>query len=169
MEKNNTDPPANNDIEILAEWSIKEFEQHEKSRRWYIIAITAALLLLLFSFLTANFLLAVIIIVTSLIYVLHEGHPPLVVRFAITDEGVFVGKKFYDYDDIKDFAIVYKPSRGIKNLYLNFHNIFQHRLSIPLEDRNPLHIREILLKYLSEDLEQTDPPISEQIAKILKL
>ena len=150
-------------------WEVPEYDKHERTKAWYITASIIAVLLLLYSFWTANFLFAVIIIITSLVIILHDGREPDMVRFSITDEGVVIGRKFYDFDEIKDFAIVYKPKQGVKNLYFEFKNALKHRLSIPLQDMNPLPIRENLLKYLKEDLERTDQPTSEGLAKILKL
>jgi len=161
--------PHNKTKEELIFWTAPEFEKYERTKRWYTVAIAAAALMLLFAFFTANFLFAVIIIVVALIIILHDGREPERVKIAITDEGVTVGKRFFDYDDLKDFSIVYKPRVGVKNLYFEFKNIVRPRLSIPLENMNPLPIREILLKYLPEDLERTDQPISEALARLFKL
>lgn len=150
-------------------WAVPEYEKHERPKSWYIAASIVAVLLLIYSFWTANFLFAVIIIVASLVIILHDGREPDLVRFSITDEGIIIGRKFYDFDEIKDFSIVYKPKQGVKNLYFEFKNSLKHRLSIPLQDKNPLKIREELLKYLKEDLDRTDQPASEGIAKLLKL
>jgi hypothetical protein len=150
-------------------WEVPEYEKHERTKAWYITASIIAVLLLLYSFWTANFLFAVIIIITSLVIILHDGQEPDMVRFSITDEGIIIGRKFYDYDEIKDFSIVYKPRQGVKNLYFEFKSALKHRLSIPLRDMNPLLIRENLLKYLKEDLDRTDQPVSEGIARMLKL
>ena len=150
-------------------WQVPEYEKHERSKSWYVIASIIGILLLIYSFWTANFLFAVIIIITSLIIIIHDGRDPDMVNFNITDEGIIIGRKFYDYDEIKDFAIVYKPKQGVKNLYFEFKNTIKHRLSVPIQDMNPLLIRENLLKYLKEDLERTDQSTSEGIAKVLKL
>lgn len=154
--------------EIIS-WQVPEYDKHERSKSWYVIATIVGILLLIYSFWTANFLFAVIIIITSLVIVIHDGREPDMVNFNITDEGIIIGRKFHDYDEIKDFAIVYKPKQGVKNLYFEFKNSLKHRLSIPLQDMNPLPIRETLLKYLKEDLERTDQSTSEGIAKILKI
>ena len=98
-----------------------------------------------------------------------DGQEPEKVKISITDEGVGVGKKFYDYDDLKDFSIIYKPKYGVKNLYFEFKFWIRPRLTIPLQDMNPLIIRDILLKYLTEDLERTDQPLSEALGKLFKL
>jgi len=150
-------------------WSVPEYEKHSRTKTWYIAASAIAGLLLIYSLWTANFLFAVIVIIAGLVIIIHDGQEPDMARFSITDEGIVIGKKFYDFDEIKNFSIVYKPKQGVKNLYFEFKNALKHRLSIPLQDMNPLPIRENLLKYLDEDLERTNQPLSESIAKLLKL
>jgi len=153
----------------LFAWSVSEYEKHERTKGWYMAAIIVTLLLLFFAFFTYNFLFAVIIIIISLVIILHDGQNPQKVKFIITDEGLIIGRKFYDYDEIKNFSIVYKPRLDAKRLYFEFKNSLKHRLSISLENMNPLPIRETLLEYLEEDLERTDIPLSEALAKFFKL
>jgi len=155
--------------EEMFRWKVDEFEKHVRSKTWYISAISIALIMMLFSFMTANFLFAVIVVISSLVIILHEGRIPDKVTIVITKEGVLIGKRFYDYDDLKNFAIVYKPRMGTKNLYFEFKNMVRQRLSIPLENMDPLPIRENLLKYLPENLDRIDQPLSEQLARIFKL
>lgn len=150
-------------------WKVPEFDKHKREQGWYILASIAAILLIVYAFLSGNFLFAAIIVIGALIIILHDGQEPLMVNFVITDEGLIVGKRFYDYDAIKNFSIVYKPKDNIKNLYFEFKNVIKPRLSIPLKNLNPLPIRENLLKYLAEDLERTDQPLSEALAKMFKL
>lgn len=155
--------------EKIAQWDIPEFEKHERTKSWYTKAISASLLLLVFSFLTANFLFAVIIIIASLIFVLRHGQEPDRIKVILAQEGIIVGRQFYDYDEFKNFAIVHKPSQNVKNLYFEFKSALKQRLSIPLEKMDPLSIRKNLLKYLPEDLERTDIPFSEQLSRLFKL
>lgn len=154
--------------EIIS-WSIPEYDKHKREKNWYIISAIIGLIFLAYSFFSGNFLFAAIIIIGALVIIIHDGQEPIKIDFAITDEGLIVGKKFYDYDIIKDFSVVYKPNQNIKNLYFEFKNVVRPRLSIPLGDMNPLPIRENLLKYLPEDLERTDQPLSEALAKMFKL
>ncbi|MFH0892390.1 MAG: hypothetical protein V1867_06440 [Candidatus Falkowbacteria bacterium] len=150
-------------------WKVDEFVKHDRSRSWYAKAIIIAFLMLLFSFLTSNFLFAIIIIIFTLIIILHHDREPEKVRVSVTDQGIIIGQRFYDYDEMRNFAIVYKPGQDIKNLYFEFKSVVRQRLSIPLESENPLPIRENLLKYLPEDKERTDIPLSELLSKIFKL
>lgn len=153
----------------IINWRVPEYEKHERTKIWYAAVILIGALLLFYSFYTANFLFAVIIIVAALVIIINDGRHPDLVDVILTTEGIMVGRKFYDYDEIKDFSIVYKPNLGVKNLYFEFKSAVRHRLSIPLDDMNPLPIRENLLKYLPEDLERTDQPTSEGLAKLFKL
>ncbi len=150
-------------------WKISEYDKHKREKNWYIIAGIVGVIFLIYSFFSGNFLFAAIIIIGTLVIIIHDGQEPIKVDFSITDEGLVVGKNFYDYDVIKDFSIVYKPRENIKNLYFEFKNTIKPRLSIPLGNMNPLPIRENLLKYLPEDLERTDQPLSEALAKLFKL
>jgi len=162
-------------------WKVPEYDKHERSKNWYKIAIIVFVILIIFSFFSIqfspsfkinfspNFLFTAILVIGALVIIIHDGQEPLQVNFIITDEGVIVGKKFFPYDSIKDFSIVYKPKEKIKNLYFEFKNVVKPRLSIPLLNNNPLPIRENLLKYLPEDLERLDQPLSEALAKMFKL
>lgn len=154
--------------EIIS-WIVPEFEKHIRDKKWYIGALLVGILLLLYALFSHNYYFAVIILISGLILVLNDGQNPLKVRIAVTEEGLAVGKKFYDYDEIKCFYIVYKPRLEVKSLYIEFKNFFHHRLSIPLIDINPLMLRDELLKYLPENLDKLNEPLSEGIAKRLKI
>ncbi len=150
-------------------WQVPEYDKHEKGRGWYIFYSIVAFLLILYSFLSGNFLFAVIIIIAAIVIVLRDGQESNLIKISLTEEGVIVGKKFHDYDEFKNFSIVYKPKLEVKNLYFEFNNSLKLRLSIPLEKMNPLLIRKNLLKYLPEDLDRTDRPLSEELGKLFKL
>ncbi len=160
---------TNNYRDILISWKVPEYEKHKRSKKWYIGAGIIAFIFFIFAIITFNYLFAFIVIIASFIIILYDAHEPNLVDFAITPEGLIVGRRFYDYDEIKNFSIVYKPRLGVKNIYFEFKNFLRHRLTIPLQDQNPVEIRKILLKYLPEDTERVDPPFSENLAKILKL
>jgi len=166
--------------EGLIGWEVPEYDKHERTKHWYTWALIAGGFLLVTSFFSVsffpfsisyspNFLFALIVIIGAIVIILNDGREPDLVAITITDEGVIVGRKFYDYDDLKDFSIIYKPREEIKNLYIEFKNPLKHRLSIPLLDMNPLPIRDTLLKYLPEDLDRLHPPASEGLARLFKL
>jgi len=155
--------------EGVISWNVPEYNTYDRSRNWYIVAGVVAFGFLVFSFLTHNFLFAVIVIIAVLMYVLNHGQEPMMINITLTDEGVIVGRKFYDYDELKNFSVLYKPKQGVRNLYFEFKSGIKHRISVQLDGMDPIVIREYLLRYLHEDLERTDLPLSEGLARLLKL
>jgi hypothetical protein len=150
-------------------WIIPADKEQQRGKNWYLLAGAILLTLLIFSFLTKNLLFAFILIVSSAIIIMNDGKKSENIKIILNGDGVAVGRQFYDYDAIENFSILYKPNEKVKNIYCEFKNTFRQRLSLPLENMNPLQIREFLLQYLPEDLERIHPPLSEQLARIFKL
>jgi len=156
-------------ITEIISWEIPEYDKHSRGKTWYVLFILVTLAILGYAVMTANFLFAVIVIIGGFVLIMNDARHPQSVPVSITTEGIFVGRKFYDYDEIRDFSIVYKPAEGLKKLYFEFKSRTRHRLSIFLADVNPIFVRDNLLPYLTENIERTDESISEALAKALKL
>lgn len=171
------------DMKTQVVWEVPEFRKPERNKNWYIIAGILAFLMIFFSFFSLslkplklaflasnnNFLFALIIILAATIMVIIESREPKMIKVRLDINGLKLGENFYEYDDIKNFCVLYRPKDSVKNLYLEFKNNMRPRLSIPLRSLDALAVRNFLKKYLEEDLERTHPPISEQLTKILKL
>ncbi len=162
------EPDAVNVGRLVYEWSVKEYEEHDRERRWYVVMGSLGLGLIAFALITANYLFALIIVLFGILLYLHDLQTPLEIYFAITDTGIIVGKKFYRYSEIKNFWIIYTPPH-VQNLYFGLGGMVKHRLQIPLLDFDPRPIREYLRQYLNEDLEQEEEPLSDRIARVFKL
>ena len=171
---------AENNLKRL-KWQVPEYRVPERPRSWYTAALVLITLAIFFSFFAirdwrlvflgneSNFLFAVILILAVVITILNENRPPIIVDIVMDPEGIKVGSKFYDYDEFQHFSVIYKPKQSLKNLYLEFKSGLRPRLSIPLRSLDALTVRNYLVKYLDEDLERTDAPLSEQLTKLLKL
>ncbi len=101
--------------------------------------------------------------------IINDSRPALMVDFEIGPEGIKIGQKFYDYDELKNFTVLYKPRESVKSLYFEFKNSMHPRLAIPLRRMEALTVRNLLVKYLDENLDRTEIPLSEQLTKLLKL
>lgn len=152
---------------LLSGWEIFEYVKHERSKNWYVWAGIIFAIMLIYAVYTLNFLFIVILILTAVIIVLRTVEEPMKVDFGIFEDGVGVGSNFYSWKDLDSFYIIYEPPE-VKNLYFNPKGL-RSRISIPIEDKNPLKIREILLKYLVEDIEQEREPLSEEYGRFLKI
>jgi hypothetical protein len=153
---------------MLISWSFPEFIVPERSKTWYILAFVIGGALLIYSILTANFLFGLIIILAAVIMFVQNHRDAENVKFGIDEDGIWIGEKFFGYDAIKHFWLVYEPPKT-KNLYIEFNSILRPRLTIPLEDTNPIKIRKILLDHIGEDLTKESIPTSEALGKMLKI
>jgi len=162
-------------------WEVPEYRRPERSRRWYITAGALMIVLLFFCFfgftgwrptflgLSSNFLFALFIIMAAIVVLINDSRPSLMVDVEMGPEGVRVGQRFYDYSEFKNFAVLYKPKQSVKQLYFEYKAGLRPRLSLPLRRLEALTVRNFLVKYLDEDLDRTETPLSEQLTKLLKL
>lgn len=154
--------------DILAFWEFPEFEKHQRGKIWWIIFSVVFVGMLLYSYFSDNFLFALILVIAAILYFSINRHEPEMVEFAITEDGIFVGRQFVEYSDIREFYIIYYPPE-IKKLYFETKSNFKQRIVIPLEDMDPVYIREVLLNYLEENIKKEELPASDSISKLLKL
>ncbi len=150
------------------EWSFSEFHKHERGLGWYIVSFLIIGALLIYSFFTLNYLFALILILFAFIVTMHHYQEPHVVRTEITDRGIVVGKNFYPYDGIDSFWIIYEPPFS-KKLFMRKKNAVQSRIILPLEDNDPLKIREILSQFLPEETENIEDSLSDALGKLFKI
>ena len=53
--------------EVVFSWSVKEYEQYVRDRRWYLVAGGIAAILLIYAVLSANYLFALIVILFAIV------------------------------------------------------------------------------------------------------
>ncbi len=153
---------------LVYEWAVKEYEKYERSRRWYIAMGVAGIASLAYAIMSGNYLFALVIILFGTVLYLHDMQEPMEVYFAITETGIILGKKYYRYSELSNFWLIYNPPE-VKNLYFGLNSVVKHRLQVPLLDFDPRPIRDYLNQFLTEDLEQEEEPLSDRLARILKI
>lgn len=153
--------------EVLFKWKVPEFSKPKRTYTWYFAAIVVVVALMIYSLVTANFLFALIIILVVFILFLKTYTQPKDLEFQITDEGVSLGNQFFSYREITGFYFIYDPP-AVKKIFFTLRG-FSPDLSVPLDNMNPIVIREKLLEYLDEDLEKENQTFDDQLETILKL
>jgi hypothetical protein len=153
--------------QIFASWQFPEHFKHERSLKWYvffflIFAIIIALSIFGFdatlfrisgqpfslSF-DKNYLFVVLLVLFLILYFYYERKDIENITIFLTEDGVVMNNKLIEYKSLD--------------------HLFKPMIVIPLLDENPLEVREILLRYLKEDLEKEEMPTSESLSKIFKL
>lgn len=153
---------------ILHEWTIQEYEKHERGWLWYLIMGGVGLALIIYGIMTSNFLFSLIIILFTIILFLQSHQEPLQVPFQITELGVVVGSKFYTYSELENFYFIYNPPY-VKTLYFETKKILHPTLRIPLLDQNPIELKHTLREFLPENTEKEEEPLSDRAARNWKL
>ncbi len=152
----------------LHEWTIQEYEQYERGNRWYMVMGFIGVVTLLYALISGNFLFALVIVLFGIILFLQSHQTPPQLPFVITDLGIIIGRKFHPFSDLKSFYIVYRPPE-VKMLFFQSKSALEPMVRIPLLDTDPVEVRFSLLQYLPEDSEKEDEPISDQLARNLRL
>ena len=167
--KNLADPPLPEDIgEVHVEWSFPEYVRRDKGKWWYIIVSILVGLCLLYAVLTENVLFAVILILGLFVIISQYFQAPRQIPVVIGEDGVIIDRKFYPHKVLKSFWIIYEPP-DVKYLYIDFRNSVSKSLPVPLEDINPLMVREVMLNYLEEDLEKEEEDFDETFARMMNI
>ena len=154
--------------EIYAQWKFPRVVKHERGRWWYLWAGLVVVGLLTYAIISRNFLFVLIIILTTVIFLLLDKGDAEEGEIAITEDGVLIDDKLWPYEDLRDFWLIYDPPRA-KRLYLNPRNTLRGQLSIPIEEQNPVAIRQALLTYLPEDSERDEESFTDFVSRIFKL
>ncbi|MFA6146419.1 MAG: DUF5673 domain-containing protein [Patescibacteria group bacterium] len=149
-------------------WQFPEYIKYEREKSWYIIVGLISLGIIIYSIVTANILFVILLILFMTIITLHNRHEPMDVLCDIFEDGIAVGSQFYEWSDIKNFRIVYQPP-DVKKFYIDLKNNLLQDFSIPLEDQSPLMVRDILKKYLKEDLSKTEETLTDRLNRWLKI
>lgn len=153
--------------DVLLAWDFPEFQRHERSRNWYFGFLAVIVGLVVFALLTNNYTFIFVIVLAGFIILIRLRRTPLLVHFAIRDEGVEVSSGFYSWRDLKSFWVLYRPPT-IKKLYLTLKGP-RPPLDIALESQNPLKVRQLLSEHLLEDTDREEEPAGDQISRTLKI
>jgi hypothetical protein len=155
-----------NDDGVLIAWQFPEYEKFQRGKWWYVAAFVLVGALISYSLITLNFLFAVIILLVLFIAVMRHFQEPNKITIKVAIEGIEVGSNFYPYKELKSFWFVYQPP-VVKKLYVDMHNS-SRPLMIPLQDINPLKVREILNDYLLENLEADGESLTQMVSRMAK-
>lgn len=154
--------------EALHQWSVNEYESHERTPFWFIGIMGIGIALVIYGMFSGNFLFSLIIILAAIILFLQSHQKANEVDFQITELGVVVGAKFYSYSELGNFYIIYNPPE-IKTLYIETNSPVRPIIRVDLMSQNPVSVRSSLRMYLTEDIEKEEEPLSDTFARQWKI
>jgi hypothetical protein len=152
--------------EPLYQWIVEEYDRHIRGTLWHVLTISVGIILVIYALATDNFLFAIIIILSAIILFLQSAVEPSKVPFAITDLGVVLGNRFYNYNEFRAFYMIY--NQETQTLFFDTKAALRPDLRIPMSDQDPMEIRDTLQAVLDEDLEKEEP-LADRAARHWKI
>ncbi len=134
---------------VLHTWQAPEYEVYEKSVRWYLVAGIFIAIIVAYALATNGPIMAITFILIGIVGYLHLQKDPRIITFAITSKGVLADQKFYLFDNIFSFWIFYQPHHT-KTISLHTKASMLPYIHLPLEDEDPVALRELLIKNIPE-------------------
>ena len=151
----------------LVSWKVPEYTKYKRAFGWYVWMAILSIVVLIYAFFTGNFLLGVIVVIFVTIIIAHNLGEPGMITFSVFEDGIVVGRKKYSWGDFKAFWIIYQPPE-VKTLYFDLEGL-RPSLSVNLMNKNPVKVREVLIKYLEEDLTHNEELPGDEFSRLLKL
>ncbi|MDP3999889.1 MAG: hypothetical protein Q8Q11_00425 [bacterium] len=145
--------PRNSERPILA-WETKEFEEYDRNKKWYAVALVAGVLLVAGALVLQQWLVAVVFALATYVVVQHAGDKPRTLAIAISKLGVQVGKRFHPFSELKAFWVIYKPPA--KTLTLQGISRFKPLIKVHLADVDPLAVQNALKDHLAEQAKESE-------------
>jgi len=138
-----------------------------RSPIWYVIALSVAVWLILWGFLTRQYGMSLVIMLVSGFFFFLENNSDENVRVDVSELGIKVQDHFYDYAKIWAFSIVYDGSNAIYlKLFLKKNRVWMVNLRI--DNTIAADMRSILPNFI-EEKEKQEITLSEKIIHLLKL
>jgi hypothetical protein len=112
--------------------------------------ITIGLVLgaILVIFINQDFLFAIVLVLAAIVLNLNATRPHRPSEIKIHATGVSIDEDRHHYADMKSFWIHYYPN--FKELSIELKKSYTPRIRVPLEDTNPLEVRQAMIAYVPE-------------------
>lgn len=144
------------DVSTLFQWRAVEHNHQPKSATWYMVLAASITVISVGMAFFGNIIGAITIaFVGGLVYYVAQKDPD-VFRYRLMTEGVAFNDTLYHYRDLDAFNIVYEPG-ATKTVLLRSKRTFAPLLHMEIGEADPVHIRDILIEFVDEDQDLTEP------------
>ncbi len=135
---------------VYLSWETEEYEHLPKENLWFVALGIVTILAAVVAIFMQNYFFALFIVVAGLTVAVLAKQKPRKVRLSVTSDGLEIGNRLYNFDDLSSFWVFFDPPL-FKELSVESKKIFMPYIRAPLGETDPEKIREILLKFLPEE------------------
>lgn len=141
---------AEAETRALISWDAPEFDYNASSA--LTLFFMGALLFLggIAAVFFRSYLFAFFLMIAGGVVISYAYRVPRTVRFAVTSRGIVIGRRLYEFGNLKSFWIAYDPPYS-KELVIASKKTVMPLVRAPLGDLDPMRLREVLLRFLKEE------------------
>ncbi len=148
-------------------WSAPAFVKIKRGWLWYAIFMFIFFAGGLAAYLLDSWSFGLALVAFGAVYLIADRPHPKNVKVILSDLGIKVGNKIYQYNRIKAFWIVYNPPFH-QSLNIKVYNELLEEIEIQLGKQDPTEVYEFLSQRLPE-LEGKEPGFVDNLSKLLRL
>lgn len=151
--------------DIIYNWSFS----NEKNRwnLWYVIALSIVIWLVIWWFLTKQYIMSFLIILITWVTFFVENNSEETTQVLITNLWIKINSTFYDFSKIASYSLIYDWENAIF-LRLSLIKKWIKVLDLDINNDIALNLKSILPNFLNEN-KNAELTFIEKIIRILKL
>lgn len=146
-------------------WTASEFIAHNKGIGWYLAlgACTIVLDVLLFLW-TRDVFTAVVLPVFAILFGIIAARKPRVMEYRLNGNGLFIGGRFYPYNDFKSFSIM--DEGAFSSIMFLPVRRFMPSVSVYYEPKDEERVLQVLAQYLP--MEHREHDLADKLARRIR-
>jgi hypothetical protein len=148
------------------EWSAPEFITYQRDWRWFLSAAAALFAVGVYSAFVRDWFMIFIVFFLAVALYLNQQRTPKEITYRITQKGLYLDDKFFQFDQIHSFWIVLNGGQKVLNIVFN--NKFLPALTINFDAIDPENLKTILTKYIPEQVDRGES-LADKLSRILKI
>lgn len=136
-------------------WTASEYIAHQKNAGWYVLlGLGVSALAIAIYFLTHDNISVVMTVVVGIIFGVFAARQPKEITYALDQNGLQIGQKFYPYGGFKSFSVMQEGA--IPSIQLMPMQRFMPAISLYYDPKDEDRILAVLTDYLPHEERQHD-------------
>jgi hypothetical protein len=151
----------------LTKWEAPEYQNYSRSLKYYLIAGTVLLAVIIYSAYMKDWYAIVIFLILAGFAFWYQQKTPITKEYKITQLGIYMNDRLYPYNEIYSYCLTL--DNDYRALNIVFSKKYLPELTVILaEDIDPVDLKTKLSTYIPEDTTRTES-IVDRLSRLLRL
>ena len=152
-------------MEPLYSWNFSTDKQ--RSSLWYMIALSVVIGLVVWGFMTKQYVMSFLIILITGISFFIENNSEEMILLTLNQLGIKINNSFYDYSKIGSYTFIYDGENAVI-LRLHLLNKWIKVVDLQVDNSITIDLKQILPNFIRED-EKAELSFTDKLIRWLKL